>query len=137
MFQSTIFFKGHLFCFVSVLSDTDIGFSLVQFHRPKEWSALLRKSLLFAKESRIYHQVLHSPEVRAKDTVCLSRVSSTLAIAITITCNGGIHVDLVGSGKGAKSSAHQRRGRGLSGQGRGVIWVGHSLIICASPSLDT
>lgn len=74
MFQSTIFFKGHLFCFVSVLSDTDIGFSLVQFHRPKEWSALHRISLLFTKESRIYHQVLHSPKVQAKDTVCLSCV---------------------------------------------------------------
>ena len=31
-------------------------------------------SLLFTKESRIYHQVLHSPKVQAKDTVCLSCV---------------------------------------------------------------
>lgn len=58
-FNPLYFFKGHLFWFISVLSDTDIGFSLVQFHRPKEWSALHRKSLLFAKESRIYHHVPH------------------------------------------------------------------------------
>lgn len=63
---------------------------------------LFTGSLLFAKESRIYHQVLHSPKVQAKDTVCLSRVSSMLAIAITITCNGGIHENLVGSGKGGE-----------------------------------
>lgn len=74
MFQSTIFFKGHLCCFASVLSDTDIGFSLVQFHRPKEWSALRRKSLVFAKESRKYHQVPHLPKVQAEDPVCLSFV---------------------------------------------------------------
>lgn len=42
-------FKGHLCCFASVLLDTDIGFSLVQFHRPKEWSASHGKSLLVCR----------------------------------------------------------------------------------------
>jgi len=45
----------------------------------------------------------------------------SLMLAIAISINGGIHVNLVGSGEGTKSGAHQRRSRGLSGQG--VIWV--------------
>lgn len=49
-------------------------------------------------------------------------------LAIAITFNGGIHVNLVGSGKGAKSSAHQRRSRGSVGTGVHLGWTRFDLL---------
>lgn len=115
MFQSTIFLKGTSVVFL-VSSQIQTLASPWSKSVVPEWSALRRKSLLFAKGVLNKSSGAAFAKRYRQRTRCVSRSSSALAIAITFS-EGGIRVNLVGSGKRAKSGAHQRRSRVLSGQG--------------------
>ena len=132
MFQSTIFFlKGTSFALLVSCQIQTLASPWSNSVVPKS-GVLFTGSLFCSPKSLVYITRCCIGQRYRQRTQRASCVSSMLAIAITL--NGGIRVNVVGSGKGAKSSARQRRSRGLSGQG--VVWDGWGLI-CASLSLDT
>lgn len=122
MFQSTIFLKGTSFALLVSCQIQTLASPWSSSIAPK--IEVLFKGSVFClpKESRVYRWVPHSLKVQAKDPVCLSCV----VYAIAITFGRGTHVNLVGSGKGAKCSAHQRRSRVYWGDHLG--WVRSDLL---------
>lgn len=126
MFQSTIFFlKGTYFallvsCQIQTLaSPWSISFV------PKS-QVLFSASLFSLPKSLKYITSCCIRQRYGQRTQCDSVVSFMLTIAITFS--RGIRLNLVGSSNRAKSRAHRRRSRGLSGQG--FILVGQGQIVC-------
>lgn len=108
-FQSTIFLKGTSFALIVSCQIQTLASPWSNSIVPKI-GVLFKGSLFSLPKSLEYIAGCHVRWRYRQTTQCV-------IYAIAITFSGGTHVNLVGSGKGAKCSAHQRRSR--------VYWRDH------------